>query len=199
MDRWVQSFSDLFDSLFGKRHLTWRCFYRSCVASTVVAILTWIFIILTGNSAFVLGARFAVRHISHLDAATIWFLGAMLLFVNYIPDYVSLLETRFLLSIAHSIKTYKGMTCLLLIDLCLTAAMSAGPALLGYFTIMQGVQTSLVAISENGIKASDGEYDAWRKKTGSILLEAPGRMFSPSAVEGVLHIVDVRRKEGTSI
>ena len=42
--RWPSVFVEMFDSIFGKRHLTWKCFGRSCVASVVaVTICTLIY------------------------------------------------------------------------------------------------------------------------------------------------------------
>src|SRR4029453_729811 len=37
---WPSTFAQMFDHVFGSRHLTWRCFWRSCLASlAAVAIL----------------------------------------------------------------------------------------------------------------------------------------------------------------
>ena len=32
---WPQAFVRMFDRVFGKRHLTWKCFGRSCLASAM--------------------------------------------------------------------------------------------------------------------------------------------------------------------
>ena len=33
LSNWPSTFADVFDSVFGKKHLSWRCFWRSCIAS----------------------------------------------------------------------------------------------------------------------------------------------------------------------
>lgn len=36
---WPATFAAAFDSVFGKKHFTLRCFYRSCIASLVAVII----------------------------------------------------------------------------------------------------------------------------------------------------------------
>ena len=33
--KWPETFAGVFDSVFGKRHLSWRCVWRSCIASLI--------------------------------------------------------------------------------------------------------------------------------------------------------------------
>ena len=45
-ENWSRSFTSLFDAVFGERHLSWRCFLRSTVASLIAVVLIWL---LMGN------------------------------------------------------------------------------------------------------------------------------------------------------
>jgi hypothetical protein len=39
IQRWPTHFAALFDLVFGKKHLSWRCFFRSCMASVLAVVL----------------------------------------------------------------------------------------------------------------------------------------------------------------
>lgn len=89
-ETWPTIFADLFDHVFGKRHATWKCFLRSSIASIIsVGVMTLIWAqvrpeilreFLT-NFRFEQGAVFAMVFIGY----------------NLIPDYFSLLETRYVI------------------------------------------------------------------------------------------------------
>lgn len=73
---WPDMFSNIFDRVFGERHLSLKCFLRSSVASLVtVAIFTLL------NST----------------RALPWTVIASVAFISLFPNYLSLLETRFVL------------------------------------------------------------------------------------------------------
>jgi hypothetical protein len=108
----------LFDRLFGERHLTWRCFARSAIASTL---MVWIVSLL-----------WAVRHPppSVWGAAELLFnMTVVAIVFNLVPDYVSLLETRYLLSRAER---SGRIWMLLLVDLLATGFLGFGGYLAGY-------------------------------------------------------------------
>ena len=54
-ESWSRTFLSLFDALFGKDHLTPKCFFRSCVASVLAVSGIWGLMAMTGT----LDARFA--------------------------------------------------------------------------------------------------------------------------------------------
>jgi len=91
MDGLPRVFQVMFDKVFGERHLSWTCFYRSCFASllAVTAVLAaWLVTrpearMLAGEPAFIRSVLWMV-----------FFTGLL----NFIPDYLSLLETRLLLT-----------------------------------------------------------------------------------------------------
>jgi hypothetical protein len=102
-------FASLFDRVFGERHLTWSCFWRSSVASIFAV---WIVTLL-----------WAIPHPpSSLATGLLLFAGitAFAVIFNLIPDYLSLLETRFVLA---GLQRSRRVAGLLLADLCATAAL----------------------------------------------------------------------------
>ncbi|MEM8553344.1 MAG: hypothetical protein AAGF71_00825 [Pseudomonadota bacterium] len=83
---WAVSFVELFDALFGKRHLSLRCFSISALFSLGTVALFWT---LMGGTDL-LGDRAT----GTLD---FWTLVTVAIAVNVAVDFVSLLETRFVL------------------------------------------------------------------------------------------------------
>jgi hypothetical protein len=81
---WSGTFAALFDTIFGSRHLTWKCFMLSCVASYSVFSLVY-----CANGYFY---GFAHPLLTDVVRTFRW-----AFIVNVIPDYISLLKTRFLL------------------------------------------------------------------------------------------------------
>jgi len=95
---WRHSWIRIFDSLLGEKHLSWKCFRRSCVASLCAVGVLWLlwmilrpsrpplFLDQSGSIAGILGVVF--------DFAIL---------VNLLPDYLSLLETRWLIGLRSSL------------------------------------------------------------------------------------------------
>ena len=77
----ADAFVDLFDAVFGRYHLTWRCFLASALATIASLLITTCFSI-------------SVMSNSGLDLRLIGLLLVASLPLNVIPDYLSLLETR---------------------------------------------------------------------------------------------------------
>ena len=88
---WPETFAAVFDRVFGERHLSWKCFLRSCIASIVAVIivtLLWAGLRPGEFTAFLQGEEIA------------FMLFIILLFagiINLIPDYLSLLESRYVI------------------------------------------------------------------------------------------------------
>jgi hypothetical protein len=112
-NNWPQQFSEIFDSIFGEKHLSWRCFIRSCIASSFFSIIMF-FLWLSIHPADV------GRHLHFGIAYSALWAIISLIFLNFVPDYISLLETRFLLKIMTQVKTAKILFLLLIVDLLLT-------------------------------------------------------------------------------
>ena len=87
-------FAYLFDEIFGARHLSLGCFVRSCLASSAALIFVYGFALSFGLDA-ALGNSWGWSSMSLLLLA-----GAMM---NFVPDYFSLMETRWLDSVSYRV------------------------------------------------------------------------------------------------
>lgn len=126
-----EQFSDLFDNAFGSRHLSFRCFAGSAVAS-IVSVLVLLGLWLTlfwpiESLAYVpLDGRFQ-RLITSVDLASLVDEGVAVavlfaVLINVLPDYVSLLQTRIVLGwLSKGGHLAKGLG----LDLLLTTTLSA--------------------------------------------------------------------------
>src|SRR6266542_5652251 len=118
---WPATFISLFDGVFGKRHLSWRCFFRSCVASScVVAIVLLVWAGFHWNSVLLvirLGAGAASIFVVLLTFTTC---------MSLIPDYVSLLKTRYILRWLKGSRSYGWIVTLLALDLLATGCLALG-------------------------------------------------------------------------
>ncbi|MEP6245200.1 MAG: hypothetical protein ABJ086_17190, partial [Lentilitoribacter sp.] len=107
---WTHHFCNLFDTVFGERHLSWGCFFRSSIASIIsVVLLYFLFSSILG----VLGGR-AVGDLDLIRAIAI---GAA---INILPDYVSLYETRWILKRFERVRSFSGQAGVLFVDLILS-------------------------------------------------------------------------------
>ena len=115
---WPSRFAALFDHVFGERHLSWKCFRRSCLASVAavgvvaLAATTW------GGLG---GAMTSLWSLPPGPAVVNW--AGRLLFVagfNLLADYVSLLETRWIIRVMSRARPATHVGALLLADFVLT-------------------------------------------------------------------------------
>lgn len=106
------NFAALFDQTFGSKHLSWRCFISSSIASIIAVLLIAAFTV--GTGALVLeSGNYSPRTLF----ANIVYLVLGSLIVNAIPDYISLLETRWLIGRSDTAKKFAP---LLILDSILT-------------------------------------------------------------------------------
>ena len=114
MKSWPQTFLSMFDSIFGKRHLSWRCIWRSCVASmagVMVLMLVWATL------------RFdEIEFIINMVDPVPFFIMVIVspLILNAVPDYVSLCETRFVLRWMSCKPSSSWIVLLLILDAVVT-------------------------------------------------------------------------------
>lgn len=108
---WAFSFAQIFDSVFGEKHLTWKCFSRSCIASGVAFIFISIAILSIAENPFYIGIAFSKTYSSWIVT---WFI------LNFLIDYLSLLETRFAISLLKLPNFKKLAVFIILLDLLLT-------------------------------------------------------------------------------
>jgi len=108
LEPWPGTFAKVFDRVFGSDHFPWKCFWRSCVASS----FTW---------AACFAATFvAIRLPSHnYRIARVYLFARMLiaLFANVLPDYLSLLQTRRILKLVAGTVSSGGRIALFLVAL----------------------------------------------------------------------------------
>jgi hypothetical protein len=92
IEDWPGMFASVFDRVFGKKHISWRCFRRSAIVSVIsVGIMS---LVVTA----VHGAGQGVWDIlSDAPLANAILFAAYVVLLNLLPDYVSLLETRLLI------------------------------------------------------------------------------------------------------
>ena len=104
-DRWPRQFCEYFDRFFGERHLSWHCFYRSALISIIGVLL---FYILFGPVLGILltralhvstprGGEPVTLTVAAEGALEVWHVLAFALMVNVVADYISLLQTRWVL------------------------------------------------------------------------------------------------------
>ncbi|MZH02808.1 MAG: sel1 repeat family protein, partial [Nitrospinae bacterium] len=111
---WSQHFCNIFDAVFGDKHLSWRCFIRSAIASVLAVFFLYI----------LLGEVLGLMDQSH-RAGDDLSIGKALLFgtaINIIPDYLSLFETRWLLKRFDQVKSFIGQLGVLVADAVVTGS-----------------------------------------------------------------------------
>lgn len=111
---WPQLFVRLFDHVFGSHHISWFCFFRSFVASFcafIVVIFIWYTIYPEDTRAY-------IETVNFMDVK--FFIVFFLIF-NVVPDYFSLLETRFCIKLLAKSEHIWSITILLLLDAVFTA------------------------------------------------------------------------------
>lgn len=117
---WPATFAAVFDRVFGERHLSWRCFSRSCIASLVsVVILTVIW-------SAIRRADFTAYFNDYphwLGIFGIFFGGGLL---NLIPDYFSLLESRYVIYRMSGTTSIAAISVFLIVDFLVTGAIFLG-------------------------------------------------------------------------
>ena len=81
VESWPETFANVFDRVFGKEHLSWKCFLRSSMASCTAIGLTLLVTYMVHNLNWYVAA--SIIHVGHF-----WFL-VIVLIVNVVPDYLS--------------------------------------------------------------------------------------------------------------
>ena len=114
-ETWATNFTTLFDAIFSKRHMSLRCFMTSTLVSLVTVTALWLGL----GTLDGLGSR-----LQGLGAfGQVLALG---LAVNALADYLSLLETRWLLGWLARPRPVWLQALVLIVDLVITAAIIWG-------------------------------------------------------------------------
>ena len=138
---WPAAFAAIFDHVFGEDHLSWRCFYRSCIASVVsVAIVTLIWGALRPEEIMLL-----IR--SHVLSFELWLFFSFAIAFNVIPDYFSLLESRYVIRWMATRSSILWILVFLIIDFAATLAiflMVPGVAVVAVIVLAKGFTFSAI-------------------------------------------------------
>ena len=95
---WPQTFTKIFDRVFGEKHLSLKCFARSCLAS----FCTFSLVLLLDLTIYDPGFLYEIRRTLSREGFLLGLLGGVCWFAccvvaTFIPDYLMLLKTRFTL------------------------------------------------------------------------------------------------------
>ena len=130
---WPRLFAAMFDRVFGTEHFSWRCFIRACLASSATAGLAWL---LAYSGKFVSDTVLSeltgmgYNHDGQLRIFTVDgfsdFLGTMFM-MNALPDYVSLLKTRYLLQSLTVSRSLPRLMSVLVLDAALSLTIVTVP------------------------------------------------------------------------
>jgi hypothetical protein len=112
VEPWPETFAKVFDRVFGTKHLSWKCFWRSCIASYCAVAVCWLALLGWEGGLLRWLLRFDRFVLMILFGGTIG---------NLLPDYASLLETRWLLRAIRNSKSTAIILCVLLLDAVTTA------------------------------------------------------------------------------
>lgn len=110
-DNWSNIYCKFFDSVFGENHLSFRCFAVSCCFSLLSVTVFFIFFSEVVN-------LFDDRFVDNESFISVFVLA---IFLNLIPDYLSLLQTRAFLGIYARTKKLSFHTFLAMVDIIISA------------------------------------------------------------------------------
>jgi hypothetical protein len=139
---------ETFKVLFGKRHLTWKCFWRSAAASLLVSwLMTGLFWLKYPTAV---SDRFASMRDTSGDRSAVLF--TLALFVLYLvfsclPDYISLLKGRLILSAMTRKASGIKIAALVLLDLAISIGISSS-LIFGALTSMYGAPSATSNLRE---------------------------------------------------
>ena len=120
---WRPTFSKIFERVFGEKQLSWKCFWRSAVASIGISLLVIIGTHLTGHTV-----GKAPRET--FGSYFFWY-ASMSVLGNIVPDYISLWKTRYLFNLGRRIERGFLSFLLLAIDAATTLPMAILASVIG--------------------------------------------------------------------
>ena len=112
---WPNHFIDLFDEFFGEKHLSGLCFKRSSIVSFIsVGLIFLLWAAIKPNEYY-----------TYLKSCPNFYIAlsgpfSLAVLYNLIPDYISLIETRYLLNYLQNTNSILKICCVLIIDLLVT-------------------------------------------------------------------------------
>lgn len=112
---WPATFASLFDRVFTERHLSWKCFLRSSLASIISVFI--LFMIYNLKNEFDMLEEFMDDGVLNGVLIVVILLG-----LNIIPDYLSLLQSRYIIKLLSKSSSVFKQCIYLFVDLILTGA-----------------------------------------------------------------------------
>jgi hypothetical protein len=92
---WADHLVVAFNRIFGERHFSLKCFFRSCLASTIATSAVLLFWVVRRPEEF---HSFFEMHIARWGESTpVLAVLVLTIILNYIPDYFSYMKTRLIL------------------------------------------------------------------------------------------------------
>jgi hypothetical protein len=139
IEPWPRTVARVFDQVFGKRHISWQCFKRSCLASLVAVTAVAVYVGTGILAHWPTAQPVAGQGQAHSDVTTTAFLIVGLFaaltvsffFGNVIPDFISLLETRFILHRMQLTASVPMQALLLGVDFVITAGLASVAVYMG--------------------------------------------------------------------
>lgn len=140
-ENWPKTFTVIFDRVFGNKHLSWKCFLRSAAFSLVIGSVT------------LLQYRDIYTVSSSTEALILSWMVVLITFANVLPDYISLVETRLILSFMSRASPYMWIPYLVIDAMftSLTPILTFGALfLLAYHRFVVGFIYGSLAYSVSG-------------------------------------------------
>ena len=121
---WPEMFAELFDGVFGEKHLSFRCFFRSSIASLFSLVVVGMILEgVTRGKAEVFGLIPVYSGLVGPIVAIVFVV--LIVLINTIPDYLSLYETRMMLNWLRRSASWRRVVFFLFLDVLLTSAIFA--------------------------------------------------------------------------
>ena len=142
---WPLMFVVLFDRVFTEKHLSWRCFRRSSVASFAAVVMITL-VVLTVDASIIEDGL--------VNEDIVFFIAVVVfvtLILNLLPDYLSLYETRFVLGFMAKSDGGLRTTALLVFDLAATMLISfvvGFVVMMGLFLLIMGDPYTFTEMAE---------------------------------------------------
>ena len=130
---WPQTFANMFDRVFGAKHLSGRCFLRSCIATMSACICCSVVRTLVVHPQHALFVSLFLTSIPTAAYSALWLFSF---------DYLSLLETRYVLTLMQRVRRRYALVGFLFLDLIVTGLTGLPPAYYTSFGLTVHPQTT---------------------------------------------------------
>lgn len=147
VEPWPDTFAKVFDKVFGVKHWSWKCFVRSSIASFCLACLGWTYSVWTAPywQAIRDALRIKWTHGAHFPITSLLIFVPIILVTNLVPDYISLLESRYVLHLIQKAENAWLIGLLLVADVIVTCAIPLVPFAI-YFSEVVSTMVHTVSI-----------------------------------------------------